>query len=225
MCIPFAGAGAGVYRPWTRRPATALRIVPVQLPGREELFDELPYPSLREGARDLAARIGEAPPRPFALFGHSFGAVLAYETARRLHEDGGPLPVRLIVSGAAAPRPAPRADRITHLPDEQFIDRLADHVGYQHVALDDPDLRELLLPTLRADLALHETYDPGPAEPLPIPLTVVRGAADRIVAADACRDWAERTAGEFGMVDLPGGHMYLLDDWEALSRTLEGLLG
>lgn len=231
VCLPFAGAGASFFRPWQRMAGEHLTILPLGLPGRERRIDEDPYTDARTATDgllgDLRAALGADPgqPRRIALFGHSLGAVLAYELAHRLaaEPDGTDL-VRLFVSGS--PHPAEqRTRRATGLPDDAFLARVNEFAGYTHEALDDPEMRELILPTLRADVEMHESYTPSTDLALPVPLTVLRGSHDELVGRDEAAAWAKTAAGDFRTVELPGGHMYLTESAGALLAVVRADLG
>ncbi|WP_324611208.1 thioesterase II family protein [Streptomyces sp. WM4235] len=223
VCLPFAGSGAGFYRAWVPDALPAVRVIPVQLPGREELFLEEPFTDAIDAAAALVPRIDELTSgyEEFGIFGHSLGAVLGYEVARGLQELGRPGPARLFVSGSPGPFNG-RDARATGLSDEEFLLRVQEFAGYRHAAFDDPDLRELLLPLLRADVAMHENYKPSSDVPLRIPVTALRGATDELVSAEHARQWAQVTEAEFRYAELPGGHMYLADSTAALLRTVTG---
>lgn len=217
VCLPFAGAGASFFRPWQRVAGDSLTILPLQLPGRERRIDEDPYTDTRPATEgllgDLRAALDADPalPRRIALFGHSLGAVLAYELAHRLAAAPGDLDlVRLFVSGS--PHPAEqRTRRATGLPDDAFLARVNEFAGYTHEALDDPEMRELILPTLRADVEMHETYTPSTDLALPAPLTVLRGSHDELVSREEAAAWAKVAGADFRSVELSGGHMYLAE--------------
>lgn len=221
VCLPFAGSGAGFYRAWRNRPGNGVTVLPVQLPGREELFGEEPFTDVIEAAARLAPQVAELTSAlpGFALFGHSLGAVLSYEIARELVRLGGPVPARLFVSGSPGPNTG-RDDRATGLDDEEFIARVQEFAGYRHAAFDNPDLRELLLPSLRADVAMHENYKPSSNVPVAVPVTSLRGADDALVTGEQARQWREVTSAEFTYLELPGGHMYLADAPDTLLQTL-----
>ncbi|MBL3669469.1 thioesterase [Streptomyces sp. M2CJ-2] len=226
VCVPFAGGGAGFYRAWKQLPSAAPRIVPIQLPGREERFVDEPFRDAVEAAAALAPLVVEATRGggPVALFGHSLGAVLAYELARRLEQDEACDLRHLFVSGSPGPWTG-RTDRATGLDDEEFLARVQEFAGYQHEALADPDMRELLLPMLRADVEMHENYKPVSDEPLRIPVTSLRGADDTLVSAEQAGEWRSATGGPFRYVEMPGGHMYLVDSplplLEAVVRAVQ----
>ncbi|MFI1866156.1 thioesterase II family protein [Streptomyces jumonjinensis] len=212
FCLPFAGAGATFYRGWPT-PPEGIEIVPVQPAGREERYGEDPYDSIEAALGDLVPALRDqcADGRPYALFGHSFGAILAYELARELSTAPAAGPLWLMASGSAAPG-VPLGRCSSELDDDEFVTRVEQLAGYVHPALADPDLREVVLPVLRADVHIHETYRLADARQLSVPVTVVRGTDDHQVGAEDCRAWAERTTAQCVTRELPGGHMYLADD-------------
>ncbi|MBP2478954.1 surfactin synthase thioesterase subunit [Crossiella equi] len=217
LCLPFAGAGASFYRPWTRLAGEGLTVLPVQLPGRERLIDEPPYQdvaSATEGLLVQARRLLGDTTR-VALFGHSLGAVLAYELAHRLAAEPGLAVVRLFASGSPAPANQ-RQHRATGLSDEDFLQRVEEFAGYRHEALEDEEMREMILPTLRADVAMHENYVPTTDTPLPAPITAVRGLADTLVSTEEAAGWGKVTTVDFDLHEVPGGHMYLTGSAPAL---------
>lgn len=212
VCLPFAGGGASFYRPWKKLAVAGVQVAPLQLPGREESFAAEPFTDVWEAARHLAAKVAELADRsgPVALFGHSMGAVLAYETARELADVGQVDLSHLFVSGSPPPGSG-RSQRATGLDDDEFLARVEEFAGYRHHALADPSMRELLLPLLRADVAMQEDYRPASTQPLNVPVTSLRGVEDTLVTADQAALWSATTTGPFRTAELPGGHMYLAD--------------
>ncbi|GII64828.1 thioesterase [Sphaerisporangium krabiense] len=213
LCFPYAGAGAGFFRPWRGHDPEAVEVVPVQLPGREQRFTEPPYRDVHEAVDGLAGEVLDklAGRSRVVVFGHSLGAILAYEMAHRLQDVGGPAVAHLVVSGSPGPGEV-REKRATGLPDEEFLARVLEFAGYSHPALEDPTMRELLLPCLRADVEMHENYRPPASRPpLRAPITAVRGADDGLVSRAELQGWATATGAEFHVAEMPGGHMYLVD--------------
>ncbi len=225
LCIPPAGAGASFFRTWKGHEGP-LEPCGLHLAGRERRFAEDPLNDMNAIVDDVLPEAlelaGDA--AEVVVFGHSFGATVAYELTRRFAAaPGRSAGLRLVVSGSAAPGAqlyAPIAD----LPDDAFVPAIRSIAGYEHPAMDDPDLLELILPALRADMSVHETYRPRPGQPLDIPVLSLRGASDALVSAEAAAAWAEITTGPFGAAELPGGHMYLVDDPETLLRTMVALV-
>ncbi|MER5883635.1 alpha/beta fold hydrolase [Streptomyces sp. NPDC001941] len=223
LTLPHAGAGAGTYRPWQRFATADLTLHPVQLPGREDEFNSPRYATFADAAAGTAERVrAAAGTDPYVLFGHSFGAVLAYETVHHLRATGGPLPRHLVLSGSVSPRH--RGPQWISDDDEQAVADLKRGSDGGLEALDHPQLRALLLPTIRADIRLLSDYRPSTLEPLPIPMTVLRGTDDATVPPDEWLAWAEFTTEKFDPVELPGGHMYLTARAAEVWRIIEGVL-
>ncbi|MEU8891564.1 alpha/beta fold hydrolase [Streptomyces sp. NPDC048442] len=223
LCLPFAGAGAGFFRKWQQ--PSSLRLVPLQLPGREERTDEEPH---REVARAVHALLPEALDAvkghsEVAVFGHSLGAVLAYELARAL-EERTELPVaHVFVSGSPAPEHG-RAGEAAELSDDEFVARVEELAGYRHPAFESAEFRELMLPTLRADVEMHESYRPASDYPIEAPLTCLRGDRDTLVTAHDAQLWKSATTSAFDYRELAGGHMYLTDGQPELLGVLAAAL-
>ena len=221
VCFPFAGAGASFFRPWRARLVGRFDVIAVQLPGREKRIDDPPHTS-------VAAAIGEVLPElserlgsrgDVVVFGHSLGAVLAYELARRASREAGFQVERLVVSGSPVPS-RQRDRRATGLSDDQFLQQVSDLAGYRHPVLEDPEMRELLLPALRADVEMHEAYRPGQLDVLAASITCLRGRDDALVSAAESASWQEVTHRPLDLVEVAGGHMYLVDDPERVFEAL-----
>jgi len=223
-CLPFAGGGASFFRAWKELPVDGVSIVPIQLPGREELFAETPHRDAVTAAGALADQVAEltAGYDRVALFGHSLGAVIAFEIGRRFDQNGDRRLRHLFVSGSPGPWSV-RQDRATGLSDAEFVAKVEEFAGYQHEALADPDLREILLPPLRADVEMHENYRPPDDRPLGVPVTSLRGADDALVTQQEAEQWARATTADFRYLEVPGGHMYLAESAPALLRRLSAL--
>ncbi|MGI5430036.1 thioesterase II family protein [Streptomyces sp. CA-179760] len=226
VCLPYAGAGASFYRPWTALAGDALEVVPLQLPGRERLIDEEPHRDVHQAVDgllpQLRERLGHGEHR-VALFGHSLGAVLAYELAHRLVAQPGVELVHLFVSGSPHPGQG-REQRATGLSDDEFLARVGELAGCIHPALADPEMRDMLLPTLRADVEMHETYVPSTPLPLDAPLTAIRGEDDALVGRDDAASWNKTCGRDFAHIEIPGGHMYLTESAPALVRAITSQL-
>ncbi|MEV7190128.1 alpha/beta fold hydrolase [Kitasatospora sp. NPDC093102] len=221
VCVPFAGAGPSFFHPWRALSAGRWRVVPVELPGRERRILETPYRNAVEAARNcvdaLVADLDEG--ERVVLFGHSLGAVLAYEFAHLLGARGVHVE-RLVVSGSPGPR-TQRERRATGLPEEEFLARVEEFAGFRHEALDHPEMRELILPVLRADCEMHENYVPSTDEPLSVPVCSLRGGSDGLVGAEQAQEWRKATTGGFSYRELPGDHMYLVDSGREVLELIE----
>ncbi|KFU82073.1 Surfactin synthase thioesterase subunit [Amycolatopsis lurida] len=223
VCLPFAGSGAGFFREWKKSEVAGVRVCPIQLPGREERFLEDPFKDVADAVAELTPQIvAEVGVRnPVALFGHSLGAVLAYEIARELGRIAHPGLCHLYVSGSPGPW-SPRVERATGLPDEEFVAKVQRFAGYRHAAFDNPGLLEVLLPVLRADVAMHENYRPTAGAPLTVPITALRGTRDRLVSRAQAEQWATMTEARFEYRELEGVHMYLTEAPERVLRIVAG---
>ncbi|MDH6292321.1 thioesterase II family protein [Rhodococcus sp. NM-2] len=225
VCLPYAGVGASFFRDWQSCAPRGLDILPVQLPGREERFGEDLLTSVDAAVHDIAPRVLPVlrESSEVAVFGHSLGAVLAYELAHRLTADGGVALTRLFVSGSPGPATV-REIRASSLADEEFLDQVGELAGYSHPALANAELRELLLPVVRADVEMHENYRPPPHPPLDVPITALRGRGDHLVGAAQLAEWAATTTAGTSVIEVDGGHMYLTEHPHALVRLLAAQL-
>jgi surfactin synthase thioesterase subunit len=211
VCLPHAGGSASFFFPGSRALAPAVDVLAVQYPGRQDrrrepLIDSLP--ELADRIVDALERLGD---RRVALFGHSMGAVLAYEVALRLPGSGRPAPSRIFVSGRRAPSRY-RDHRSLHLrSDREILAEVRRLRGTDTAAIDDPDIREMFIPAVRSDYRAVETYRYDPARLLDCPVTVLTGDRDPLVTIDEARAWKGHTTGPTEVVVLPGGHFYLVE--------------
>jgi medium-chain acyl-[acyl-carrier-protein] hydrolase len=190
--------------------ASVADVYAVQLPGREGRLREAPHTDFQ---RLMAATYGALRPyldAPFALFGHSMGALLAFEFARRLRQEGGPAPLLLFVSGHRAPHlPSPHPP-IAHLPDAEFVAEVRQRYdGVPDQVLEHAELMDLLLPGLRADMAVVEGYRFVDEPPLHCPVSAYAGCGDPEAAEPELAAWRVQTSGSFRLHRFPGTHFYL----------------
>ncbi|WP_424186642.1 thioesterase II family protein [Actinokineospora sp. G85] len=205
LCFPYAGGNAKGYTRWRRHLPDWIEVAPVQLPGRGERVRHTPLSTWDDLMADVLARVGEHD-GPVALFGHSLGALLAFECARALSAAGRE-PLWLFASGHRAPHLAMREAPISHLPDDEFVAALSG--SPTAAALADPAFRDLLLPMLRADFTVSETYSFTEADPLRCPLTVLGGTEDPDVNAAELVAWHRHTTGPFDVWTTPDDHFFV----------------
>lgn len=209
FCIPYAGGGASVFRAWARQLPSAIEVWPVQLPGREERWQEPACVSVPPLVRTLADALEPALDRPFAIFGHSMGALVAFELARELRRRAAPRPVALFVSAHHAPHLPNPAPAVHHLPEHAFLRQVQRLNGTPDEVLRNPELRARVVSVLRGDFALCEGYDHVPDAPLECPIAAFGGLHDSHVTRLELEAWREHTRAEFALEWLPGDHFFL----------------
>lgn len=207
VCFPHAGGSANYYLSLSESLAPAIEVLAVQYPGRQDRHQERRVENISDLADLIFAALKSWNDRPFAFFGHSLGAILAFEVARRFQQLDQ-APVRLFVSGRAAPTRY-RNDWIHRRDDTGVVAELHRIGGTDRALLNDPELLKLILPTIRSDYKALETYVFTPAPPLNCAITALIGTSDPKVTAAEAAAWAEQCAGEFELYTFPGGHFYL----------------
>ncbi|MFC9912517.1 thioesterase II family protein [Streptomyces sp. NPDC059862] len=211
FCFAHAGGGSTAYRPWRLALAPGIDVRCVVLPGREARVRELPYRRVEQLLDPLCEALEPYLDRPYAFLGHSLGSILAYETARRFTGGPHPGPGLVVVSGRRAPRLPTARQGYSTLPDAEFLSALGVLGGTPPEVLGERQLLDLLLPTLRADFELNESYRPLPGPLLRCPVAAYMGADDTEVDPPELLAWGEETSAEFTMRVFSGGHFYLKD--------------
>jgi medium-chain acyl-[acyl-carrier-protein] hydrolase len=224
ICLPPAGGGASRYRDWPAHLPDDVEVVSVQLPGRENRFGEPPIDSMDQLIGALLDGLAGYLVPPFALFGHSMGALIAFELVRQLRPRGV-APVHLFVSGCQAPGLPSRSPDWHTLPDREFIATVAELGGIPPELLADRQFLDMMLPTLRSDCALAETYVSRPQAPLSCPVSAFGGLQDQEVFPEDVRAWSRHTTGPFRVHLLPGDHFFINAARLDLLRLLVSELG
>ncbi|MEX2093894.1 MAG: alpha/beta fold hydrolase [Pirellulales bacterium] len=237
VTLPYAGGGTAMYYRWRSAMPRGVDVVPIALPGREARIGEQPITDLRRLVAEIADAIVPVMDRPFALMGHSMGAWLALELARELRKRDERLPCLLIVAASPAPHRSRSAEPLHNLPDAEFLAEMSRRFdGIPPAVRANAELLNLLLPAMRADMELLETYVYVDEPPLSIDLLAIGGTEDRAVSATDLADWRHHTTGRFSSRLLPGGHFFVFQngDQEAheppaavrvIARQLERFLG
>jgi medium-chain acyl-[acyl-carrier-protein] hydrolase len=220
FCFPFAGGSGVVFRDWFKALPAEVELCGIQLPGRESRFKEEPYTRVADLVRDVADALNRRGDVPFVFFGHSMGALVAFELARELRRRHQAGPELLMVSGRRAPQ-RPDADPPIHaLPEPQFLEKIRGFNGTPEAVFQSEELLQLLVPLLRADFAVCETYEYQKDEPLTCPIAAFGGFEDPEVCEEDIAAWSQQTIGSFTLQMFPGDHFYLLDRSATLLRQV-----
>lgn len=225
-CFPHAGGGMASFHGWQEALGDRVAVCPARFPGRESRASEAPLRRMEELVAALAAALSRRLDTPFAFFGHSMGAAVAFELTRFLRRNRQPQPVALFVSAARAPqfrrdwKPGPEPD------DEQLWEELRRLEGVPREVLENKELMRLVLPALRADSALYRNYVYTEEPPLACPIWAYGGLNDPNVTREHLAAWAEQTTESFALRQFPGGHFFLQSSEELFLRALaEDLAG
>jgi surfactin synthase thioesterase subunit len=209
FCFPYAGSGASVFREWTGGLPPDIAVVGIQLPGREERLVEQPFTSVNEVVRKLADALKPHADLPFAFFGHSMGALIGFELARHLRRTGAMCPTHLFVSGHRAPSVPDTGAPVHRLPDAALIEELRVLNGTPKEILENTEIMRIVLPAIRADFQICETYRYEIQEPLSCPISVFGGLQDRKVRNGDLPAWRNETQGQFRLRMFPGDHYFI----------------
>jgi len=225
FCLPYAGGGASVYRTWQASLPETVEVMPVQPPGRENRLAEPAFTAMEPLVESLCRAMAPWLDIPFAFFGYSYGALVAYEVALRLQADKGLETSHLIVAAHRAPQ-VPNEDRqLYNLDDDEFRVELEKLEGTPKEVLEHPELMELMMPLLRADFAINDTYRIATVEAtLGCPITAIGGLEDHDVDREHLEPWEELTRGRFRLRMLPGGHFFLHEQKDAVLDAVTEIL-
>jgi surfactin synthase thioesterase subunit len=225
LCLPYSGASAMVYSRWRRKLPQWLKLQPVELPGRGARYGEPLHTDMRRLALQLAQEQKTTLKAPYALFGHSLGALLACEMAHAFRSLGCPEPVALFASGTAAPTMRADYDRGFAEPrsDAELIEQLRTLNGTSEEVLANEELMSLTLPVLRADFLLCGRFEPQPRPLLNCPVHVLGGKTDR-ATIEQLIGWSKETHGSFSVDMLAGGHFFIHEHEAKVLRLIKDQL-
>jgi medium-chain acyl-[acyl-carrier-protein] hydrolase len=225
VCFPYAGAGASTFRTWPDRLADHVEVLAVELPGRESRFKEPPFDQLGPLVAAVTDALASELPGPFAIYGHSMGALLGFSVVHELRRRSRREPVHLFVSGRRAPQ-LPDALPMHQLSRRDLLDRLRLLGGVPDAVLRNTELMDIFLPILRADIAVSEAKTVVPDAPLGCPITALGGVADPRASLDELQAWSSQTTAAFDCEMFPGGHFFIHTAsgpvLDLLSRRLAG---
>jgi len=229
LCIPYAGGGALAFHPWAALLPAHVEAYALQLPGREDAVREPPLLTWPEVIEALAEAVAPLPYMPTAVFGHSLGAVIALELARWMHRHQPGRLVHLFASGRPWPGHEEKddwqlADLVATATDDALLRALDRRYGSLSTSLSHPEIREFILPILRADLALLDAYRHASAPLLDCLLTVFAGTDDPTTPVESLDGWRRETSAAFALRMLAGGHFFLESERKQLVADIVGCL-
>lgn len=223
-CFAYAGGGANTFAAWPGGLPADIEVVPVQMPGRGARFSEKPLADLPAIVHQLASVISTQAATPCAFFGHSLGALIAFETARELERRRVGAPALLMVSGCAAPQRRGEMRRLHLLDDQALVDALRDYQGTPPAILAHAELMQMLLPMLRADFELACDYAYRPAPPLAAPLVVLAGRGDERIEPDQVQAWQLDASRPIELHWFDGDHFFVDSQRDAVLACVERAL-
>jgi surfactin synthase thioesterase subunit len=212
LCLPHAGGGASSFKAWAHQVPPEIEICPVQLPGRENRTHTPPLTDMDAVLDALLAVLRPRLERPYAIYGHSLGAVIGFELMRRMRREGRRLPLGLFVGSRRAPQLASPVPMIHQLPDDVLIQWLKRAAGTAESLLSNERWLRFYLPALRADLSLSEGYRYRHDAPLPCPIFAFGGAHDAVLSREELDAWREQTSETFHLKLYPGGHLFHMSE-------------
>ena len=219
FCVPYAGGGPQIFQSWSESLPAGTDVFCLNLPGRGKRFADPPYSALMPLVEEATEVILPLMDRPFAFFGHSMGALIAFEVLRGIRRQHGISPVHFFASSCFPPH-LPDPHPMHHLPDKEFLDELRTLNGVPKEVLENEELMQLVLPTIRADFTAAETYVYTNEAALSCPITSFVGSRDPLITPELAKAWRVHTTGPFSFRMLPGDHFFLVPQQELLLSML-----
>ena len=226
VCLGFCGGGAGSYMPWAPEMPERVELAAVCYPGREGRFAEDFARDWDELAEDAVRAVLGAAETPYVLFGHSMGGWMAFDVASRIAEAGGRSPEALVVSSANAPsRGLTPQDMFPaqQESDAQLLDWMRTFGLLPEHVLNDPDLQDMAVELMRADIRVRDTFHYRDGAMVDVPLQVLTGSSDEVIEPNTAEQWRALAGGGFRHDVLPGGHFYTPDIWSSLPNRIAAL--
>ena len=221
FCFPYAGVGTSAFRGWAEAADRDIEVCTVQLPGRENRLRERPFASMAELLPHLSKVLSELLDRPYLLYGHSLGGRLAFQVARTFRDARLAAPLHLFVGASPAPQ-VPWLHSLTHgLTEDDFLREIQRRYGGMPAQImDDPELRALVVPALRADVTMMETYQYQPGPPFDFGITAFTGNRDPVVKRPSVDEWRHQTTSIFHCQELDGDHFFTQSARPQLLETI-----
>ena len=209
FCFPYAGGNANMFREWQRHLGPRIDVCLVHLPGRARRIGERPHTRLQPLVKELADVIRTELCGRFAFYGHSMGALISFELARELRRRKSPAPVHLFLSACRAPTVVRDVPPTFNLPAEQFVGEIQKLNGTPKEFFEYPELQNAILPLLRADFEITDTYEYVAEAPVACPITVYGGKQDELATLQSLAPWELQTFSEYKTRVFPGDHFFI----------------
>ncbi len=220
FCFPYAGGSSLIFRIWSNSLPQTVEVCPIELPGRGTQMKLAPVSRIEPLVEALAIALQPHLDKPFAFFGHSMGGLVSFELAHLLRREYNISPIHLFVSGRRPPQTPNPKPPIHALPEPEFIEELRRLNGTPKAVLENAELMQLLIPILRADFAVLETYVYAPKPILDCPITAFGGLQDEEVSCDELQGWRNQTNAAFSEQMFPGDHFFLHSEQSLLLQSL-----
>lgn len=220
FCFHHAGGNSGVFKDWKDALPSEVDVMPLDLPGRGRYQRDLPRRRMAELIEELGCRVSRSLDIPVALFGHSMGALVAFEVAHFIRATQYAKLVHLFVAGCPAPQCSPIRCPSSNTSNEELVDELRRMRGTPKAVLDSPELMEIILPTLRADFEVVETYICRTRARLDCPIRVYGGIDDSERPADSLSGWEEQSSISCSIQMFPGDHFFPISYRPQLLKVL-----
>ncbi len=220
FCFPYAGGSSLIFRTWANNLPKNIEVCPIELPGRGSQMRLAAFTRLETLISEIVTALVPYLDKPFAFFGHSMGGLISFELARLLRKQCSINPVHLFLSGRRAPQIRDSRPPIQALPEPEFLEELRRLNGTPEAVLQNSELMQLLLPILRADFAVLETYVYTPQPLLECPITVFGGLQDQEVSTEELEAWREHTIASYHLQMFPGNHFFLHSAQEVLLQSI-----
>lgn len=209
FCFPFGGGGASMFHAWSDAMGDDVEVRALQLPGRETRFRESRETNIDNLIDDIVTALAAYQDKPFVLFGYSLGSLLAFEACRRIRKQNMTMPEHLFIGAFGAPQLPPPHPPIAALADREFVEKVEYYYQPGGEAWNNLELRQFLLPVLKDDIALYETYVYRDDRPLNCPIDVFVGDSDRSIPLEMSEPWSEQTSAEMNRHVFSGGHFFI----------------
>lgn len=225
FCFHHAGGAASFYKNWSAALSSQVQLISVQMPGRESRYGEAFAESLEAMVSEMLQYKAVFADKPFAMFGHSLGALFAFELARQLANHAGLAPRFVVASGHGAPRRGPPEELLHHLPDDRFIAKMREkYGGISDEVMNSPELLEFLLPRFRADIRIAEQHASREGAPVRFPVVVLHGRGDHSVSTDELLGWQKETHARVRIHEFDGDHFFIESSESQVIGMLNKLL-